>query len=96
VSDSAIFMKRLHIIMRARLNIRDVLILYVVANNPGINKLDAAQMLGFESHSGVRESIKKCLARGFIEDKRRASIQSMAASMHVLPAGQQFLRDLLS
>lgn len=88
------FLLKLKVIDRRGLTARDILGLYIVIHNPGINGLDFARALNIENRSAVSSNIQRLITNGFIEDRRRRLRKAEPNILHVLPAGLDFWNEL--
>lgn len=90
------FLVRLHKIDQAGLKARDIVLLYAIIANPGINGKDLALKLGIPERSHIQHALIKLEERGLIEDRRAEKDRRKAnpASFHILPAGQALWDDL--
>ncbi len=73
---------------------RDVLILYVIINRPGICGQDITEILGYGYRSNVVKGIARLLKYGFIEDRRDVTGNARMQILHVRPAGTEFFNSL--
>lgn len=90
------FLLKLKVIDRRGLTARDILGLYIVISNPGINGLDFARTLNIENRSAVDSNIRRLITQGLIEDRRAKNRKAEPNSLHVLPAGVDFWNELKS
>lgn len=79
---------------KAGLTVRDILMLYTIIANPGINGLDAAKLIGIAERSSVQLCLARLIKRGFIEDRRDAETKGVPNILHSLPAGIDFWNEI--
>jgi DNA-binding MarR family transcriptional regulator len=85
---------KLRRIDKSGLTVRDILLLYTIIANPGINGLDAAKVIGIENRSSVQFGFARMVKRGLIEDRRETDGKGIPNRLYVLPAGLEFWNDL--
>lgn len=78
----------------AGLTQRDVLVIWCVKENPGIEGILLSQKLGFKSRSNVQTNIFRLIRLGFIEDRRAVAAKTVPNILHLLPKGEEFWSDL--
>lgn len=88
------FLVRLKRIDRHRMTVRDVLFLYTVINNPGINGLEGARSIGVKERSGIVRNIERLIKFNMIEDRREVAEKAIANRLYPLPAGIAFWEAL--
>lgn len=89
------FMVRLKKIDSAHLTNRDVLILWAVKKDPGVMGRELATKLGYKSRSNVQENILRLLRLKLIEDHRPQADNRTPNDLHLTPAGEAFLGDIV-
>ena len=96
MTSAADFLIRLHKIDKAGLKARDIIILYGIIANPGINGKDLALKLGIPERSHIRHALIKLEQMGLVEDRRQEKDRRKAnpASFHPQPAGLALWDDL--
>lgn len=90
------FMLRLRKIDKSRLTVRDVLLLYTIISNPGINGWDAGRKIGLNDRSSVTFALARMIRRGLIEDRREPGLvgKGVPNQLHALPAGIEFWSEI--
>lgn len=88
------FLLKLRRIDKTGLTVRDILLLYTIIANPGINGLDAAKVIGIEARSSVQFGLARMAKRGLIEDRRESEGKGIPNRLYALPAGVEFWNDL--
>lgn len=88
------FLVRLRKIDKAVLTARDVLLLYTIISNPGINGWDAGKMIGIAERSSVQFGLARMIKRGLIEDRREVEHKGVPNRLYALPAGIEFWNEL--
>lgn len=89
------FLIRLRKIEKANLSIRDVVFLYVIMRNPGINGQDASDMMGIVNRSGIQKSLHKMIRIGLIEDRREKAAKAQSCKLHALQPAFDFWEKLI-
>lgn len=87
-------MLKLRRIDKCGLTVRDILLLYTIIANPGINGWDAAKVIGIEARSSVQFGLARMVKRGLIEDRREYESKGIPNRLYVLPAGMEFWNAL--
>ena len=64
------FLVRLRIMDRMHIPPRQIILLYAIIANPGINGKDLATKLGFGERSHIQQGLTNLMLRGMIEDRR--------------------------
>lgn len=72
-------------------NIRDVLVLDAIRENPGRNGLEISRHVSVNSRSLVDRNIKKLIAKGLVKDDREKPNFGTPNKLHVTPDGEKFL-----
>lgn len=88
------FLVRLRKIDKHTLTVRDVLVLFVVIENPGIAGNEIAIKLGLENRSSIASNLQRLIREGYIEDHREVRRKANPAILHVLPAGMAFWEEI--
>lgn len=90
------FLLRLRKIDKSGLTARDVLLLYTIISNPGINGWDAGRKIGLAERSSVTFGMNRLIKRHFIEDRREQNLvgKGIPNRFYVLPAGIEFWNEL--
>lgn len=88
------FLIRLRKIDKAVLTVRDVLLLYTIISNPGINGWDAGRLIGIAERSSVQFGLARMMKRGLIEDRREVEGKGVPNRLYALPAGISFWNDI--
>jgi DNA-binding MarR family transcriptional regulator len=88
------FLVRLRKVDKRSLTVRDVLVLYVVIESPGIAGVDIANKLGVKDRSAIASNIQRLEREGYIEDRRTERRKAIPAVLHVLPAGIAFWDEI--
>lgn len=90
------FLLRLRKIDKSGLTCRDILLLYTIIANPGINGWDAGRKIGVAERSSVTFGMNRLIKRGFIEDRREQNLvgKGVPNRLYALPAGVEFWNDL--
>jgi DNA-binding MarR family transcriptional regulator len=88
------FLVRLRKIDKHALTVRDVLVLYVVIENPGIAGNEITNKLGLENRSSISSNILRLIREGYIEDHREVRRKANPAILHALPKGLAFWNDI--
>lgn len=85
---------RLRKIDKSGLTARDVLLLYTIISNPGINGWDAGRKIGLAERSSVTFGLARMIKRGLIEDRREVEHKGVPNRLYALPAGIEFWNEL--
>lgn len=89
------FMIRLHKIGKAGLVLRDPIVLYYIKHNPGTNGISMSRALGLGNRSTIQDNVKRLERLGMIEDRRAVKDFRHANILHITPAGEALLDDVL-
>lgn len=89
------FLARLKRIDNHDLKVRDVLILWAVAREPGMMGNEIAKKLGYKSRSNVQICIARLIRGSFIEDRRPVANQMTPNDLYATPAGEAFLAEIV-
>lgn len=89
------FLVRLRKIDDAGLKVRDALVLWAIAREPGMMGREVAMKLGYKSRSNVQDCVKRLMIAKFVEDRRPVVNQMTPNDLYILPAGETFLADLV-
>jgi len=90
------FMLKLRRIDDAGLTQRYVLVLWAVRETPGMMGLELTRKLGYKTRSNIQHSISVLVDKGLIEDRRIKTGNLTPNDLHITPAGDKFLSDLIS
>lgn len=88
------FLQTLNRIYKARLTHRDVLVLNVIINEPGLCGQDIADKMGAGSRSNISRGIDRMISIGFLEDRREIVGHAKPQILHALPPGIEFFNSL--
>lgn len=88
------FLAKLRKIDLRTLTVRDVLVLYVVIENPGTSGVEIANKLGMKERSSIASNINRLIRGGYIEDHREERRKANPTMLHVLPAGLEFWDEI--
>jgi len=86
---------RLQKLDKAGLSPRDILILYVVKNKPGINGIETAHILNLRSHSCVQTQFRRMIRQELIEDRRLEAKKATSAYYHITSKGEKLLDEII-
>lgn len=89
------FLIRLRRIDRQGLKVRDILVLWAISREAGMMGREVAMKLGYKSRSNIQDGVKRLLIVEFIEDRRPYKNQMTPNDLHILPAGEKFLADVV-
>lgn len=91
------FMIRLKKIDRSGLKVRDVIVLWFIAREPGMMGRELSDKLGFQYRSHIQDGLQRLMTRKFIEDRRPVdgNLQQTPNDFHILPAGEEFLAEIV-
>lgn len=89
------FMLRLKKIDTAGHSVRDIFVLWAVKQEPGLMGNELAHKLGYKTRSNVQNRIGHLINAGLLEDRRAKISQLTPNDLHITPAGEQFLRDVV-
>lgn len=79
---------------KARLTVRDALVIYIVMTDPGIDGLGVAKKLNFEHRSSVTSNVARLILEGLIEDRREKRGQAISSILHITDKGRAFWDDI--
>lgn len=88
------FLVKLRRIDQRTLTVRDVLVLYAVKENPGIDGVSLAHKLGLPDRSSIASNVHRLEREGYIEDRREQHRKANPAIFHVLPKGLEFWDEI--
>lgn len=88
------FLQTLHHIDKTRITNRDVLVLFVVCQCPGICGKDIADRLNVRVAANIQKGIQRLIERGMIEDRRVEKSSAVPQILHPLPPGFDFLETI--
>jgi DNA-binding MarR family transcriptional regulator len=89
------FFTRLRRIDNHDLKVRDIVILWAIAREPGMMGNEIAAKLGYKSRSNVKICIARLEREGYIEDRRPAINRSTPNDLHITPAGNVLLAEIV-
>jgi DNA-binding MarR family transcriptional regulator len=89
------FMLRLKKIDAGGHSVRDVFVLWAVKQEPGLMGRELAHKLGYKTRSNVQNRIGHLIQAGLLEDRRVRKSNLTPNDLHITPAGEQFLRDVV-
>jgi DNA-binding MarR family transcriptional regulator len=72
---------------KARLSVRDIMVLFTIISRPGINGVECTQASGLENRSSLQSNIYRLIRRGLIEDRREQEHKGIPNMLYPLPAG---------
>lgn len=93
--DQASFLIALRKIDRAGLTARDILLIESVRQNPGCMGRELATRIGLQARSNLQFSLPRLKLLGMIEDRRPQVGRAHVNILHITPAGERFLDDLI-
>lgn len=93
-SPTVTFLIRLKKIDDAGLMLRDVLVLYTVIANPGINGNDVTKAIGVQDRSSLQSAFHRLERLGMIEDRRERVSKAVPTIFYATPAGTAFWEDI--
>jgi DNA-binding MarR family transcriptional regulator len=88
------FLINLRKIDKRSLTVRDILILYVVMENPGISGIDITKKLGIKDRSAIASNLRRLERESYIEDRREIRSKAVPTMLHVLPRGVEFWNEI--
>jgi len=88
------FLVRLRKLDKAGVTHRDVITLYTIIANPGVNGQEAGKMMGISDRSNIQMGLARLERKGLIEDRRVERIKSIPSIFHATPAGIAFWNDI--
>lgn len=94
ISPNVRFLLALRKIDRLGLTVRDVLMLYTIIANPGVNGWDAAKRIGIEERSSVQFGLARLIKRGLVEDRREVEGKGVPNRLYALTAGIDFWNEI--
>lgn len=89
------FLTRLKKIDEHRLKCRDIFMLWAIAREPGMMGNEISKKLGYPSRSNIQTCIARLIKGGYIEDRRLVIDRMTPNDLHILPAGQAFLAEVV-
>lgn len=89
------FMVRLRKIDGAHLAARDPILLWAIKTDAGMMGRELAMKLGYKSRSNIQVHVNRLIRVGFVEDRRPAEDNRTPNDLHITPAGEAFLADLV-
>lgn len=81
------FLVNLRKIDKRSLTVRDILILYVVIENPGISGIDITKKLGIKDRSAIASNLHRLERENYLEDRRETRTKAVPTILHALPKG---------
>lgn len=88
------FLVNLRKIDKRSLTVRDILILYVIIENPGCSGVEITNKLGIKDRSAIASNLRRLEREGYIEDRREKRTKAISAILHVMPAGTEFWNEI--
>lgn len=79
---------------KAGLTVRDMLLLYAIISNPGMNGHEVAKLIGIPDRSSVQLCLRRLIKHRFIEDRRVDDAKGIPNILHPLPAGIEFWNEI--
>jgi DNA-binding MarR family transcriptional regulator len=89
------FMKRLRQIDNAHLTVRDVIVLWAIAREPGMMGRQLALKIGYKTRSNVQNQFERLIQHGFVEDRRPVANNMTPNDLHITLAGAEFLDEIV-
>jgi len=88
------FLVNLRKIDKRSLTVRDILILYVIIESPGISGIEITTKLGIRERSAIASNLRRLEREGYIEDRREIRSKAVPAVLHALPRGIEFWDEI--
>lgn len=88
------FLVNLRKIDKRSLTVRDILILYVVIENPGISGIEITKKLGIKDRSAIASNLHRLERENYIEDRRETRTKAVPTVLHALPRGLEFWDEI--
>lgn len=86
---------RLYKLDKSHFSPRDILVLYVIKNRPGINGVEIMQTLNLPTHSCVQSNLRRLIKKKLMEDHRSEARKATSASYHLTAEGEKLLDEII-
>lgn len=94
-TDIVNFLVRLRRIDNTGLSARDIVFLYAVIANPGLDANSIRIQMGIKVRGQVQSNIWRLIRHGLIEDRRTENRKAVATILHPTPKGIALWEDII-